>query len=1380
MYKLSRIFMMLTAVLSAFILLGSTLAAAASGFEMETAVSTSTWDSQFSASPSSYGVSLSPETAVSADEPGKTVTYTLQVQNTGSQTDTFTFTIEGSPNFLTQLSKNSVGPLAATVSETLIVSVTIPGSAGTEDSDTATIVAISQGDNDMQDSSQLTTNVAVPKTDLVVEKQASVPTAVINQTVAYTITVTNNGPFATTGVAVSDTLPAELTYSSHTASQGSYSAATGLWNLPPLAVNDTETLILTATVNTANATIVNTAVLASSTPGDSNPGNNSASATITVSALPILTIADTAVSENSPTATFTVTLFPAAPFPVSVNYASSDDTAQAGKDYTPAGGSLLFPPGQTTQFIQVPIQADGINEADEQFTMTLSTPSLATIGDAEARGVIRDDDPLIIDLVGNSSRLESSGAVPFTVTLNISSEQTIAVRYTTQNGSAIGGSDYQPTTAQLLFNPGQVLQTATVPLLNDLLNEVDESFSVQLSNPVGRGASIGKATATGIIEDDDDITISVGETAVVEGTAITNTARFSVTLSGSSQQTITVAYTTANLTALAGSDYSATSGVLVMPPGQTTQLVTVPIVGDSTVEADEQFKLIISNPTGRGVTIANNTGIATIQNDDGNGSITSYVWDDSYDNDGLQDSNELGIGSVEIQLWSWATIESSLVQTGTTSASGHYTFTNLAAGSYYLRFIPSNVRTFTEPDVYSPDQFDSDAHNSYYSADYGKTITFTVQNTSTLSHWDAGLIDRVDLTGSVWHDANGDGDFDANELPMSGLVIGQGLYRSVGAPPFELLIYTTTVDINGRYTIPNTIDPIYTPFTGSESAFYIPEPVGSNWFFASTPKLEEFPQSNRFYYEFNPGNTPLSSLDIGFYHPVTFTGHVYQDLDADGIYDQGVEPPIDDVQIVLKQNGKVVVYGGITDQAGNFTAHNIPPGSYSLQPNGSAWTASGVTTAVITSGQTITPYLGLKQGGLINGTGWFDINRDGIRDFSENKGVAGLIFKLYQVGSPTPIMTTTGSTDITGEYAFFDVPPGNYVVEASNRYGHTFSPQDQGTDDGYDSDFSPTTFRTNPISLATTSSSGHADVGVSWRDDILGVVWDDANVDGYHQSNEANLSNITVHLLQNNQIISTTKTGGVTDPYYRFENLLSGDYQIQVVLPTGKLFVTQPSYNSQGTNHSNVDPKTGKSIVVATYQTVRLSAGIYTPSATGNATPGGGGTVTAPHGQPLANLHQATTAVSPQISLVVPPNGVTMTTDLFLTIPVDYPTAVTNTYPFTAPTGLTAAGSLFHFDVKQNEAQLPDFTFERPLLATIIYDDNDMAGVDESTVRLFYWDWGNGLWLDEEGECETAVTPQLNTETNTFTTEICQTGRYALFGVPKTEFDIYLPVVIRP
>ena len=106
-----------------------------------------------------------------------------------------------------------------------------------------------------------------------------------------------------------------------------------------------------------------------------------------------LHITDVAVTEGEgATAVFTVTLDAEVTAPVTVNYATEDDTATAGTDYTAVSGTLLIPHGQTSATISVQILNDDVYAEDRSFTLNLSDAANATIQDGSGKATIRDDE----------------------------------------------------------------------------------------------------------------------------------------------------------------------------------------------------------------------------------------------------------------------------------------------------------------------------------------------------------------------------------------------------------------------------------------------------------------------------------------------------------------------------------------------------------------------------------------------------------------------------------------------------------------------------------------------------------------------------------------------------------------------------------------------------------------------------------------------------------------------------------------------------------------------------------------------------------------------------------------------------------------------------
>jgi len=222
-------------------------------------------------------------------------------------------------------------------------------------------------------------------------------------------------------------------------------------------------------------------------------------------------------------------------------------------------------------------------------------------------------------LEGNSGTQTAN----FTVTLSAASDQTVTVAYSTTDGTATAGSDYEGVSGTVSFAPGETSKTITVAILGDTTLEPNETFFVNLSAPTN--AAIGNSQGIGTIVNDDlaPRTLSIGGVTVTEGNSGTRTATFTVTLSAASTEPVTVAYATADSTATAGSDYQAASSTLIFAPGETSKPVTVLINGDRIAEPTETFAVNLSAPTN--ATIADGTGAGTILDDEPRISISDVA-----------------------------------------------------------------------------------------------------------------------------------------------------------------------------------------------------------------------------------------------------------------------------------------------------------------------------------------------------------------------------------------------------------------------------------------------------------------------------------------------------------------------------------------------------------------------------------------------------------------------------------------------------------------------------------------------------------------------------------------------------------------------------------
>ena len=230
-----------------------------------------------------------------------------------------------------------------------------------------------------------------------------------------------------------------------------------------------------------------------------------------------------------------MTLSAASTQTVTVAYATVNGTAIAPGDYASTAGTLTFAPGVTTQPVSVPLVTDSTVEPTETFTLTLSTPTNATIADGTGVATLTNDDVVIPAIAVNDVTMaEGTGGVAtavFTVTLSAASTQTVTVAYATVNGTAVAPGDYASTAGTLTFAPGVTTQPVSVALVTDSTVEPTETFTLTLSTPTN--ATIADGTGVATLTNDDVVipTIAVNDVTRPEGTGGVATAVFTVTLS---------------------------------------------------------------------------------------------------------------------------------------------------------------------------------------------------------------------------------------------------------------------------------------------------------------------------------------------------------------------------------------------------------------------------------------------------------------------------------------------------------------------------------------------------------------------------------------------------------------------------------------------------------------------------------------------------------------------------------------------------------------------------------------------------------------------------------------------------------------------------------
>ncbi|MBM4043072.1 MAG: hypothetical protein FJ290_31670, partial [Planctomycetes bacterium] len=315
--------------------------------------------------------------------------------------------------------------------------------------------------------------------------------------------------------------------------------------------------------------------------------------------------------------------------PSSVDYWTSNGTAQAGADYVAVSGTLSYAAGVVSNSFTVNILNDGDDESGETFHLTLGSCSSNTfLGDpAKAVALIEDDDGAG-DLSFETAApvvAENDSAVTVNVRRRNGSAGQVTVDFATSDGSALAGADYAATNGTLVLADAVKSAFFSVAVMDDLQDEADETVNLALSNPTGGAALASPSNVVLTILDND----TAGSLAFESASYSVNETDPYVTLrivrTGGSDGVVSVDFSTSNGTAVAGSDYVATNGTLTLAHGVTNAVLTVAILNDSLTEDPETFTVRLANATGGATIVSPSSASVTISSEDG------VIWSESLD-----------------------------------------------------------------------------------------------------------------------------------------------------------------------------------------------------------------------------------------------------------------------------------------------------------------------------------------------------------------------------------------------------------------------------------------------------------------------------------------------------------------------------------------------------------------------------------------------------------------------------------------------------------------------------------------------------------------------------------------------------------------------------
>ena len=378
--------------------------------------------------------------------------------------------------------------------------------------------------------------------------------------------------------------------------------------------NETFTLTLS---NPANATLSTTAATATGTiEDDDQPTVGFENESIFI-------------VEETGEAVFKVKLDKTSTVPITVDWATEADSAEADVDYTEASGTLTFAAGDTEETITVAILDEDLLEGLDVFTVRLSgtDDALVTLGRSSSTGRIIDRDTATITFAEETTVDEDAGTVTLTLTASAPSTRAYTVGYETEDGTAKAGTDYTAASEEVRFPALETERTITITVLEDTADEEKEDFAVRLALPSDSRVNVADGPPPRVlIEDNDDPpTLSVADVEAEEGEDLV----FTVALSAASGKTVTVAVATSvetGDTATSGTDFTAVgSTTLTFTAGQEEKTVTVQTTEDTTNEENETFTVTLSGPTNATLSTTAATAKGTIADDDGPNAAPSFT-----------------------------------------------------------------------------------------------------------------------------------------------------------------------------------------------------------------------------------------------------------------------------------------------------------------------------------------------------------------------------------------------------------------------------------------------------------------------------------------------------------------------------------------------------------------------------------------------------------------------------------------------------------------------------------------------------------------------------------------------------------------------------------
>ena len=599
--------------------------------------------------------------------------------------------------------------------------------------------------------------------------------------------------------------------------------------------------------------------------------------------------------------------------------------------------------------------------------------------------------------------------------------------------------------------------------------------------------------------------------------------------------------------------------------------------------------------------------------------------------DGIQGLSEEGVPGVTVlleQLDANGTYQP-LAQT-VSDEMGAYTFSNLEAGEYIVKFVLPVGYNASPPNQGADDGGDSDG---VMNADGIEAVTepILLETGDSNTSIDQGIYQAAELGDRVFVDSNQDGVQDAGETGLPGVVVV--LYQVNEDGSINQAGQDTT-DSNGNYLFEDLVPGDYQLLFQVPKGYLVsPVDAGDD----DAADSDGVPSTDGTEALTSPttldANESDPTLDLGVFlsNPdlVDIGDLVFRDENANGIQDPN-EAGISNVTVILervnadgttepveqKQTGPSGEYLFSGLEASDYQITFITPNSYAPSPADQGGDDASDSDGVPNSNgsQSITSIITLETSEMnrmvdqgyyplsnIGSRVWYDENQDGLQSLGES-GVPGVTVILEQEDPTDGTISEVArvATNSNGDYLFANQQPGVYTVKFVVPTGYTVSPQNVGGDITIDSDgaLNGVEALTSPITLAPGNTDLTYDLGLYLSTGTLPAamgdrVWYDNNQDGIQDADEPGIQGILVELFdENGNEIAEAITNEAGE--YTFGNLAPAAYSVRFVSQLG--YLSSPQGVGDDTTDSDADPATGLTapvMLVAGQTVLDLDAGFY-------------------------------------------------------------------------------------------------------------------------------------------------------------------------------------------